>query len=163
MNIAFSCHFVQVRESEYTFFRWAVAVAQLVEWSLPIPEVRGSNPCYIQKLFTVKCIEKTKINKRAHFYKNIFRFLILHFLLKRFITSTYWTLLYEAWRQRTQNHHVTLKVNNGWSKSFFILSTDFLYLGAQFTTLNQLKFLCFDGFWDRSNSNFEFLTTTRRQ
>ena len=40
-------------------------VAQLVEQSIPIPEVRGLNPVigknYIEDLFTVNCIEKTKI------------------------------------------------------------------------------------------------------
>ena len=43
----------------------AVVVAQLVEWFLLGPEVRGSNPV-IGKLYyqyTVNCIEKTKINK----------------------------------------------------------------------------------------------------
>ena len=30
---------------------WAVVVAQLVEWSLPIPEVRGSNPVIGKSLF----------------------------------------------------------------------------------------------------------------
>ena len=39
-------------------------MAQLVEWSLPIPEVRGSNPdtgkIYFEHLFTANCIEKTK-------------------------------------------------------------------------------------------------------
>ena len=48
--------------------RLAVVVAQLVEWLLSIPEVRGSNPV-IGKIicwtFTVNCIEKTKINKRG--------------------------------------------------------------------------------------------------
>ena len=34
-------------ESEY----WAVVVAQLVEQSLPIPEVRGSNPVIGKNLF----------------------------------------------------------------------------------------------------------------
>ena len=29
---------------------WAVVVAQLVEWSIPIPEVRGSNPVIGKKL-----------------------------------------------------------------------------------------------------------------
>ena len=44
---------------------WAVVVAQLVEQSLPIPEVRGSNPVisknlfiYIEHLFTVNCVLK---------------------------------------------------------------------------------------------------------
>ena len=53
-----------------------MVVAQLVERSLPIPEVRGSNPVIgknIQLTFTVNSIEKTKINKKwprmAHFYK----------------------------------------------------------------------------------------------
>ena len=39
---------------------WPVVVAQLVEWSLPKPEVRGSNPVinklYIKHSFTVNCI-----------------------------------------------------------------------------------------------------------
>ena len=43
-------------------------MAQLVERSLSIPEVRGSNPViskiYIGQLFTVKCIETTKIKKK---------------------------------------------------------------------------------------------------
>ena len=46
----------------------AVVVAQLVERSLPIPEVHGLNPViskiYIEHLFTVNCIEKTKIKKK---------------------------------------------------------------------------------------------------
>ena len=52
-----------------------MVVAQLVERSLPIPEVRGSNPVigkiYIEHLFTVNSFEKTKIKKKspgiAHF------------------------------------------------------------------------------------------------
>ena len=48
---------------------WAVAVAQLVDRSLPIPEVSGSNQVIgkkscIEHLFTVNCIEKTKIKKK---------------------------------------------------------------------------------------------------
>ena len=57
---------------------WPVVVAQLVERSLLIPEVRGSNPVIDKKLnwtFTVKYIEKTKINQKrpgmAHFEKNL--------------------------------------------------------------------------------------------
>ena len=38
----------------------AVVVAQLVEWSLPTPEVCGLNPVigqiYIENLFTVNCV-----------------------------------------------------------------------------------------------------------
>ena len=45
--------------------QWAMIVAQLVEQSLLIPEVRGSNPIickiYIEQLLTVNCIEKTQI------------------------------------------------------------------------------------------------------
>ena len=40
-------------------FWWKVAVPQLVEWSLPTPEVRSSNPV-IGKIY----IEKTKKEKR---------------------------------------------------------------------------------------------------
>ena len=50
-------------------------VAQLAERLLPIPEVCGLNPVigkiYIEHLFTINCIENTKINKKrlgmAHF------------------------------------------------------------------------------------------------
>ena len=56
---------------------WAVVVAQMVERSLPIPEVCGSNPFIVKNLYwtlTVNCIEKTKIKKKrpwmAHFLKN---------------------------------------------------------------------------------------------
>ena len=46
----------------------AVVVAQLVEGSLAILEVRGSKPVtskiYIEYLFTVNNKEKTKINKK---------------------------------------------------------------------------------------------------
>ena len=54
-----------------------VVVAQLVERSLPIPEVRGSNPVIgknLYRTFTVNCIEKTKIKKKrpgmAHFFNS---------------------------------------------------------------------------------------------
>ena len=50
---------------------WAVVVAQLVEQSLPIPEVRGSNPVIGKKLFICwtfvycqLCSEKTKIKEK---------------------------------------------------------------------------------------------------
>ena len=55
---------------------WAVVVTQLVKQSLPTSEVRGSNPVIgkllcIEHLFTINCIEKTKIQKKmpgmAHF------------------------------------------------------------------------------------------------
>ena len=57
----------------------AVVVAQLVEPLLPIQEVCGLNPVigkiYIEHLFTVNCIEKTKIKKKeasrnCNFLKN---------------------------------------------------------------------------------------------
>ena len=54
--------------SRLTFSWWAMDVAHLVERSLPIPEVRSSNPdigkFYIEHLFTISCIEKTKIKKK---------------------------------------------------------------------------------------------------
>ena len=51
-----------------------MVVAQLVEQLLPIPEVIGK--IYIEHLFTVNCIEKTKIKKKeagemAHFKNNL--------------------------------------------------------------------------------------------
>ena len=66
------------------FIDWAVVVAQLVERSLPIPEVRGSNPFISNNLnltFTVNCIEKRKIRKKrpgmAHFLKKNIPFMTL--------------------------------------------------------------------------------------
>ena len=58
---------------------WAVVEAQLLERSLPTPEVCGSNPgignIYIEHLFPVNCIEKMKIKKKrpgmAHFFKKL--------------------------------------------------------------------------------------------
>ena len=45
-------------------FKWAVVVAQLVEQSLPTPEIRGSNPD-IGKILSSNCkIEKIEIKKR---------------------------------------------------------------------------------------------------
>ena len=44
--------------------RWAVVVAQLVERSLPIPDVRGSNPVFVKNLLNIYCIEKMKINEK---------------------------------------------------------------------------------------------------
>ena len=62
-------------------FSGEVVVAQLVERSLPIPEVRGSNPVigknlylYLTFVYRQLCIEKMKIKKRpgmAHLKKNI--------------------------------------------------------------------------------------------
>ena len=46
-----------------------MVVAQLIERSIPTPEVRGSNPVIgkicIEHLFTVNCIEKMKIKKKC--------------------------------------------------------------------------------------------------
>ena len=48
---------------------WAVVVAQLVERSLPIPEVRGSNPVIEYLLSTVLKDEKKKRPGMGHFIK----------------------------------------------------------------------------------------------
>ena len=45
----------------------AVAVTQLTEWSLPIPEVRGSNPVIVKALlrtYLLLTIEKTQLKKK---------------------------------------------------------------------------------------------------
>ena len=55
---------------------WTVVVAQLVEWLLPIPEVRSLNPVIGKNLFVYcqLCIEKMKIKKKrpgmAHLKNN---------------------------------------------------------------------------------------------
>ena len=41
----------QVKDSFIMRAQWAVVVAQLVEWSIPIPEVRSSNPVIGKKLY----------------------------------------------------------------------------------------------------------------
>ena len=64
------------KSSEQVLKSRAVVVAQLVERSLPIPEVRtpSSAKIYIE-YFTANCIEKTKIKKdspgKAHFKKSL--------------------------------------------------------------------------------------------
>ena len=71
---------VNIRETNWIWTRvlnlsgsvrciWAVVVAQWVERSLPIREVRCLNPVivkylHIEHLFTVNCIEKTKITTK---------------------------------------------------------------------------------------------------
>ena len=56
------------RQDERKQITWAVVVAKLVERLLPIPQVSVSNPVfgkiYVEHLFTVNCIEKTKIKKK---------------------------------------------------------------------------------------------------
>ena len=37
-------HLIKVQIKKIVQPQWAVVVAQLVEWLLPIPEIRGSNP-----------------------------------------------------------------------------------------------------------------------
>ena len=42
---------------------WTVVVAQLVEWSVPIPQVQGLNPVIRKKnycTFTVNCVLKRR-------------------------------------------------------------------------------------------------------
>ena len=76
----------------------AAGVAQLVEWLLPIPEVCGLNPVigkiYIAHLYTVICIEKTKIKQKrpriAH--KNFFRALLLCVCWKFSVIHAAWSL-----------------------------------------------------------------------
>ena len=67
--IDFAIAETQIKILEGTYHhRWAVVVAQLVERSLLIPEVCGSNPVigknlliYIEHLFTVNCeLERQK-------------------------------------------------------------------------------------------------------
>ena len=56
-----------LNSAEVYSFYWAAVVAQLVEQSLPIPEVSGSNPVIGKKLYwtlTVNCIENTKTGKK---------------------------------------------------------------------------------------------------
>ena len=49
-----------------------MVVAQLVERSLPTPEVRGWNPVIGEILFTVNCIEKTKLKIKRTGMANFF-------------------------------------------------------------------------------------------
>ena len=76
-NFQISPNLVTLLESQLTViygvgqtFRpiWAMVVAQLLERSLPIPEVRCSNPVigkkFSEHLFTVNCFEKTKIKEK---------------------------------------------------------------------------------------------------
>ena len=52
----------------HTQKQFVAVVAQLVDRSITIPEIRSSNPVngkfYIEHLFADNCIEKTKIKKK---------------------------------------------------------------------------------------------------
>ena len=41
----------QINEQENKNFKWAVVVAQLGEWSLLTPQIRGSNPIISKKKY----------------------------------------------------------------------------------------------------------------
>ena len=60
--------FINCYTNVITLTCWALVVDQLVERSLPTPEVRSLNPFvanfYIEHLLTVNYIEKTKINEK---------------------------------------------------------------------------------------------------
>ena len=59
-------HQIVDQNKQKRFFRGgAVFGAQLVEQSLPTPEVRVSNPVIGKYLFTFNCKEKTKIKKKG--------------------------------------------------------------------------------------------------
>ena len=53
-------------------------MAQLVERSITIPEIRSSNPVngkfYIEHLFADNCIEKTKIKKKRPWMAHLKKF-----------------------------------------------------------------------------------------
>ena len=53
-----------------TKIAWAGVEAQLVEQSLPLPEIHGSNPDIGKILFTNVTTEKTKINQKRPYLKN---------------------------------------------------------------------------------------------
>ena len=77
--------FVSLGENHwYIKISWEVVVAQLVERSLPISEVRGSNPVIGKNLygtFTVNCIwkneNKVKQAGNGPFKKTIFQYAII--------------------------------------------------------------------------------------
>ena len=62
---------------------WAVVVAQLVERLPPTLEIRGSNPVigktFIKHLFTVNCVEKTKIKKKRPGMAHLKKIVLLHY------------------------------------------------------------------------------------
>ena len=100
---------------------WVVVVAQLVKWSLPTPEVRGSNPVIGKNLYrpiTLNCIEKTKIKKKrpamAHFLKKLVHFSpslnILCFrqrtLTLREVSLYNWSPVLHVWIQLLHNKQI---------------------------------------------------------
>ena len=66
--------------SEETLQHWAVVLAQLVERSLPMPEVRGSN--------TANCIEKAKIKTKRPGMTHLKT--VQHFLLQHYSPQFVW-------------------------------------------------------------------------
>ena len=73
---------------------WAVVLAQLVEWLIPILVVSSSNPVIGKNLYwtlTVNCIEKTNIKKKrpamAHFKKITWAAFVVQQLAERLIPT----------------------------------------------------------------------------
>ena len=62
--VCFILPMVSTYNNTLPIMQWAVVVAQLVERSLPVAEVHGSNPDigqnYNEHLFIGNCIERTK-------------------------------------------------------------------------------------------------------
>ena len=99
---------------------WAVVVAQLVEWLLPIPEVRSSNPVIGNNLFIywtfVYCqlsIEKMKIKKKEAGNGPIFKTMIRTWGLCDLSRTVAWTLTKHSrpWRLKD-------KQRSRWKKFF---------------------------------------------
>ena len=53
--------------------RAVVVVAQLAEWSLPIPEVRCSNPVIGKVLYEYKLLKSNNKEKRSREWPNLFK------------------------------------------------------------------------------------------
>ena len=82
----------------------ALVVAQLVEWSLPTPNVRSSNPVICKNLkwiFAVNCIEKMKIKKKGREWPIFVKKYALLQEILFFCITAHFILLQSVWLPST--------------------------------------------------------------
>ena len=96
----FNTNFIQYNLNKI----WAVVVAQLVERTLPIPEVWGSNPVIGKNLFIYwtfvycqLCIENTKIKKKAAGFGPFFKKTLIKFADDWIRTVDLYKLSHNRW------------------------------------------------------------------
>ena len=137
--------------------RRAVVVAQLAEWSLSIPEVRGSNPVigkfflsiYLTFVYCQLCIGKTKIKKNEAGngpLKNPLWLSIISWVswITQNVWLRMWTVALTDWLHKYLFDCLTSdykKTDSNWHSLHFVALNKIVYLKN--SSLNNSKFIYF--------------------